>query len=436
MNTKIDELFSELYPNNPDALSLEINRLYFESLYESFKNPMDKDSILFDGENNSQIIPLPLASEEDLRNISVKDYNSLEEPDVDALSYFGLALCKMQAGLGTSVQRDDLIKKYDNRLTLGSKGTDLFIKEGARHISLAQKQLEIAYDISKKKIFSYVAFVNLVNSETKNAVDKVWDKISLTSKKSYRSIFSGHCLIKYNDIDQLMVPTIDSFSSELTTERVAPAGHAFLGFFEILKLYRMNNAQVKSEIYAIGNGEDIKSNPDLKILSWMIKEDIPVVMITTTKQEKDKKGGQLAVVRGDTPSVTIIEKAQAQKAGQIELFENLGLQNEDKKSLFNTNIVLINKKSLKNILNEIELTLYEFSKVISPDLIKNIKIQSEKEYIQLEGALGSVLLNLDKYCRENLSKNLISFLNLSEVERSRFFMPIKKREDFERMFKN
>jgi len=180
----------------------------------------------------------------------------------------------------------------------------------------------------------------------------------------------------------------------------------------------------------IGNGEDLNSTPDNKILSWVVEKEIPLTMITTTKLEKDKKGGQISVVTGDVDYVTIIEKAQAEKANQLSYFEQLGLRKKDQKSLFNTNIVVINARALKDKLNKLDIGQDQFSQIISPDLIKNNKTQNGKTYTQLEGAIGSTMLNLDKYFRLNLGESILSFLNLDPVTREKFFIPIKMIEDF------
>ena len=74
--------------------------------------------------------------------------------------------------------------------------------------------------------------------------------------------------------------------------------------------------------------------------------------------------------------------------------------------------------------------------IITPDVIQNTKTQDGKKYIQLEGALGSVMLNFDKYIRINYNKQAVHFLNLDESERSNFFCPIKTMDDFEKIFIN
>jgi hypothetical protein len=68
----------------------------------------------------------------------------------------------------------------------------------------------------------------------------------------------------------------------------------------------------------------------------------------------------------------------------------------------------------------------------SPDLIKNKK----EDFIQLESALGSVLLNLDRNARRKFGRRVVHFLNLDNDDRENFFRPLKKREDYEEVSQN
>ena len=65
-----------------------------------------------------------------------------------------------------------------------------------------------------------------------------------------------------------------------------------------------------------------------------------------------------------------------------------------------------------------------------PNLIKNIKAQDQRKFTQLEGALGSVFLNLDAYWRENFNEPLVHILNIPVKYRTRFFSPIKTAFDY------
>jgi hypothetical protein len=427
------EKIEKFYNSFSDEKSKEINVLYFKSLYEKFRNHESIDIILNEpGLNDSPVIPFPVASEEELSLVTVQDYEGLSLTISKNLKEYELCICKMQAGLGTSVKRDDLIAKFTDRSELGSKGTDLFINYDGKTLSIAEVQLLLAEKRKDEGVFKSISFQNLLNSETENAVNSIWENQHPIKNSTYNKIFKQNGLSRKKEINQLMMPTIDENKS-ITFDRVAPAGHAFLGFYEILELFRSDNTA--NEILVIGNGEDLKSTPDNKILSWVAENEIPLIMMTTTKLNKDKKGGQLAVVNENKPYITIVEKAQAERANQLELFEELGLRSDDKRSLFNTNIVIVNKKALKEIFNQkLDLPEEEFIKIISPDLIKNIKEQDGKKFTQLEGAIGSTILNLDKYFRQSHSTPLVSFLNLAPESRETFFMPIKKREDFDQIY--
>jgi hypothetical protein len=411
---------------------ISINSLYFNSLLDQI-NVLKESVELSTEEKTTAVKPLPICSEDEMKVLTIQDYEELSSENEVDLKATSLIICKMQAGLGTSVKRDDLLKKYSSRVKLGSKGTDLFILYNDHYHSLAEVQLFIAEDIASKKRFKSVEFLNLMNSETSDAVMDIWGKNHPGYNKTFQEVFSSLGLKRLKEINQLMMPTIDE-RGELTDERLAPGGHAFLGFYFLWSCFHQ---KIRNDaIVAIGNGEDIRSLPDDKIFSWVEHNDVPVVMVTTTKLEKDKKGGQIAIVNDSTPFVSIIEKAQAEKNDQLEYFEKLGLRDGDKRSLFNTNIVILNLKALnKRLLKLANISSEDFAALISPALIQNTKVQNGKKFVQLEGAIGSSLLNLDKYFRQNHNESIVSFLNLAPENRERFFMPIKKRKDFDEIYR-
>ena len=383
----------------------EVNRIYFEALLQKFRNQKVQDISIFHPVERPDSKVYPHAILDNKKLMPIKQYSELSA-EKQILS--DLVLIKMHAGIGSSVDRLDHLKAHSSRSSLGAKGTDLFVKGK----SLAELQIEQVRILNKSPNFKKVFLKNLVNEETREVVENL----------------SQNCEVNLPVITQFKMPTIDQ-TGEISLERLAPGGHAFLGFYLLLDL--LKNPVTEDQIVAIGNGEDLNSTPDLKILNWMEKEQVPICMITTNKTVRDKKGGQLAVVKEEIPFLTIVEKAQAERANQLEYFEALGLREEDDFSLFNTNIVLINTKIMSKLIQEEGLTESEFIEIITPDLIKNLKTQDGKEFIQLEGAIASVMLNIDKYFREKKEKQLIQFLNLNEVEREQFFIPIKKMEDFE-----
>lgn len=427
------ELIKKKYKDQFPSGIININIKYFETLYAKFVDNESVELVMNESGNNANCFPLPILSKAELSTLPIQNYEDLKDYESSRLKDFTLEICKMQAGLGTSVKRLDLLKKYSHRKELGAKGTDLFITYEGKKASIAEVQLLLAEKYITEKIVNKVKFKNLVNSETKKAVEEIWKLKHPQSSDNYATCFNSATLSQEESIDQLMMPTIDNLG-QITFEREAPAGHAFLGFYELMQIFSSSN--IDSSVLCIGNGEDLKSNPDQKILNWMVDKEIPIAMITTTKLPKDKKGGQIALVKEEAFSyLTIIEKAQAQKANQLNYFEELGLREGDERSLFNTNIVLINKKVLKQKFNSnLKISIEDFSKIIAPELIKNTKEQNGKSFIQLEGAIGSTLLNLDKYFRLNFKENLVHFLNLAPENREKFFLPIKKRADFNEIY--
>lgn len=395
--------------SNVDSFSLKANRMYFEALLKSFQENAKKDIKIHQPEKNIHSEVIPFAILDPAKLPVIQDYAGLKDVS-PKLKDFKLTIIKMHAGLGTSVKRKEYLKEIAGRDKLGSKGTDLFIEVEGKNTSIADLQLKQIKILNDSKTFQQVTLQNLVNEETADEVNKLRSP-----------------LIKEN-ILQLKVPTIDE--GEVSTERLAPAGHAFLGFSLLLDLFKQDSVQ--DEIVVIGNGEDLNSTPDAKVFSWMVEKKIPICMITTTKLEKDKKGGQISKVVGSVYEyVTIIEKAQAEKAGQLEYFSELGLRPGDERSLFNTNIVVINKKILKERLESLQISEEKFLEIITPDLIKNIKPQDGKDFIQLEGAIGSTILNLDQFFRLQSGQEVVAFLNLDPKARENFFIPLKTMDDFE-----
>lgn len=428
---KLKEYIKQYYENLNSSKFLDLNILYFELLYQKFQINKESTLTLADSVNRSNVFPYAIATQEIKKNLPLTNYSDLENQSISNSKDINLCICKMQAGLGSNVKRDDLLEKYSKRKTMGAKGTDLFISYLGKMLSIAEVQLIMA--IENSEVYHKVSYVNMVNEETLEAVIGVWNRVHPELNIIYKDLFTTNNRAYYPEIFQMMMPTLEFKSLNFTFDRKAPAGHGFLGFYKIVEILRAKT--VEDEVFVIGNGEDLKSTPDQKIISWVMENDIPIVMMTTTKLEKDKKGGQLAIVMEESPYITIVEKAQAERAGQLEYFEQLGLREGDDISLFNTNIVIINQKALKSLFNKyLDISEEEFLENITPELIKNIKIQNQEKYIQLEGALGSVILNLDKLFRRLYGQHVVHFLNLEPKFREHFFLPIKNREDFDEIY--
>ncbi|POB13195.1 UTP--glucose-1-phosphate uridylyltransferase [Halobacteriovorax sp. DA5] len=371
---------------------------YFEGLLSQL-NEKAEQLIIATPENDTGVYPTAIAPRKLLRDeLPFHSYEDIKQRySTKEVVDCTLWLRKMHGGLGSSLDRSDYLKKYGRSIP-GSKSTDLYIEtEQFGAISLAEAQIIQAS--KKASSFRKVVLQDLVNNDVKPILDEMW--------KKYEHLLNDN-FSRLDSVIQQKLPTIKD--GRLSLERLAPAGHGIFGY-EVFKGPRPEGENI---IACIGNGEDLSSTPDRAIVNWMLTENIPVVMVTTTKTERDMKGGQIALkVEGGKTYLTIVEKAQAEQAGQLEYFEKLGLREEDEDAFFNTNLVLVNFNALADC------------KIALPDLIENQK----GEFVQLEGAMGSVLLNSDKNYRKS-GKMLVHILNVNKENRTKFFNPIKKMDDF------
>src|SRR3989344_5311763 len=356
----------------------------------------------------------------------------------------------MDGGLGTSVKRQAYLEII-GLTQIGAKATDLFLDiklpgmAEPEKVSIAEiKLLRVIKDAPQ---FDSVVFQPLVNKDSAPSYqdllksiylkDRVNPAIPQESKRTYRQVMeqTGVRLLPGEDemLYQMDLPVIDRETSQLTDRFAAPGGHGQWGvrlLSDALKFEVLTDG--KTYIRAFYNGDGIANIPDASIIGWMVRDKVPIVMISTTKAGLDKKGGQLGIQILDDGIVRpqILELAQAKKAGKDheKLFSAIGLPglhdvpgmdaggnataytNEVNQQYFNTNTAILNYNILTPILKALaRLKNVEFEgeplsgqelieRVISPDLIENVKEKPDsKQYTQLEGAIGSTLLNLDAF---------------------------------------
>jgi hypothetical protein len=419
----------------------ETNWDYFLSLYRAYTGPRPAQAISIRVNKETKLegpvaISTALASKEEMKDLPHREYVEINQiPKYAAASKKAAVwMKKMQAGTGSSVLRKKHVSESLGipleQVREGAKGTDLFVKISGSDgktilVPLAELQIRQLILAQKREEFGAVIFHDIVSSETLDAVEKIWASPSLSFESSPYIQRGGRTL-------QGLIPTLDE-EGNVSLNRLAPGGHALFGLDSLraaLSEKTIPRIPGFSTIGAIGNGEDLSSTPDKYIVGWMIEEKIPIAMVTTEKTELDMKGGQLMLVRNPKGStyVMLLETAQAKAAGQLELFENLGLRPNDGKAFFNTNIALFNYDILAPILLKLreDIGEAELSQIIAPDLILNKK----EKYTQLEGALGSSLLNLDRFWREKYGEPLVQFINIDREHRTDFFSPIKTAFDF------
>ena len=451
----------------------EINFKYLQVLMnaygESKSSKTDSSVIVIaDHENLAQalgkttmVVPTAIASKSLMRSVPVTDYATIvakkseyeaATPDVK------FWVKKLMAGTGSGIVRVEFLKDVYQKLgktgsiKIGSKGTDLHAEiniDGQTYL-LNIAELQILQLLAQSDKYKQVIFHDVVSNETQQSIETTWTKPSpLLHGQTLSGLAAQKGEVRSGPTVQFHIPTIGE-SGSLTKERLAPAGH---GLFAIEAVYAtLNNKLPKTKkgeslIGVIGNGEDLMSTPSSDIVGWMAKEQLPLVMVTTEKTALDKQGGQIAIGFNSKGQeyVTIVEKAQAETAAknghpeQTDLFAALGLRPKDNKAMFNTNMVIVNYNALQPKLAQLAQKVGGNEKLlalIAPDLITNTKKQKsadgvEKSFVQLEGAMGSVVLKLDRLYRETFNgEPLVHFLNIGKDHRTQYFAPIKSGFDF------
>jgi UTP--glucose-1-phosphate uridylyltransferase len=125
------------------------------------------------------------------------------------------------------------------------------------------------------------------------------------------------------------------------------------------------------EILFVSNVDNLGAAVDLRILDYMLRDDIPFLMEVTPKTAADTKGGTLYQEKG---RIKLLEVA---KVPPEHIAEFCGQQ---KFKVFNTNNIWINLVRLKELLEKGPLDL---------DVIANRKIVKGQPVLQLETAIGT-----------------------------------------------
>lgn len=374
-----------------------------------------------------------------------------------------LTLNPMNGGIGTSLNREEYLKKIwpligrKVPVRLGAKGSDLFFeveiagKSGLVSISEAK----ILRAIHERGKYRETILEELASSDTAPSVRQVLGATNLFhrlgvksrwGRLNYSQIFSKTPGLALKPVRvQAALPTLNA-KGWISVKRKAPGGHGFWG-----QRFLLSNE--KNGIHAIYNEDGINNTVDPVIVGWIAAEKIPVVILTTTKTGLDKKGGLLGVIKSGRENVRkeILEEAQARSTGQVKIFEEMGITKGKKGGqFFNTNTALINYAALSPLMKDLTRILgrKKIEEIVTPRLIQNKK----GGYIQLEGALGSSILNLDGFLQTSKDASVrralknhrmlgrdgrVSFLrilNAGVEHRVKFFTPIKTARDFRLQF--
>lgn len=376
----------------------------------------------------------------------------------------------MNGGLGSSVSRKTYLEQVAGRSELGAKGTDLFFdvtvqgfnadgsaRETVEQISVTELKYIQALRAAGK--YSNIIVQELVNEDSVGPMNKfldetiyLFDRIDQrpgAPKRTYRQIIQETEGIELAStmIMQGALPVIDAAKNELTFDYSAPGGHGQLGSMVLQEALTADLPEGVVVIRAVFNGDGPNNTISEDIAGFMARERIPIVMISTTKTSLDKKGGLIGVEEMDNGKIKtqMLELAQAKSNKQEALFTAMGLtEGEQGGQYFNTNIAAVNYTALQPFLRELKEIIGEnaFNEIVTPDLIPNEKKKGERRIVQLEGAMGSALLNLNGFVTTTENPQvqalmqkygfarLLTVVNTDETSRTKFFTPIKFAYDF------
>ncbi len=464
LNLFIDEALQKVQGENFSSQSQKNDILYYQKFMEMLVFPEK-----YEGQQQNLIIDenfYPSATSLAVRQkMGAEEYSTLEnqiETYSKAASSTILILNPLNGGLGTSVKRQTYLDSLSQSTQIGrnlitghvkiaTKGSDLYVQIGTKLVSVSALKLERILTAISSGAYASVIMQQLTSSESEREVQEMFNSQAVPSASSssshlptYRQKLTSDSSRVSDSMIQSMFPVIsvDPAGNPLALDptRKAPGGHAQFGFKMI-----MEALAGKTGVAVFYNEDGLNNLPDPIMIGWMAHNRVPFAMVTTTKTGVDMKGGQLGIARNVAGQeyVDILEYGQVSPS-QKKLFEQTGLDDSARNpQYFNTNMVLINYDVLVPIINAIEKNYPgKLAEIIMPTLIKNKK----GSYIQLEGAIGSVILNLNKWLttseqgqkilayfhstynidtqRESL-KAPLRIINLSKQQRTAFFTPIK-----------
>jgi UTP--glucose-1-phosphate uridylyltransferase len=275
-------------------------------------------------------------------------YDSLKAPERDhleaALARF--AVCKLNGGLGT---------------TMGCRGAKsaIVVREKKTFLDLTIDQVG---ELNKK--YQVDIPLLLMNSfrthdETERLIGKYLGNpeiLTFFQNQFPRLLEGGGGLLD-----------LDKFGSDVWY----PPGHGDLYSCLADQGYLERLLADGREILFVSNVDNLGAVADLRILDYMLREDIPFLMEVTQKTAADTKGGTLYQEKG---RIKLLEVANVPPE---HIAEFCGQQ---KFKIFNTNNIWINLVHLKELLKEGPLDL---------DVIVNRKMVKGQSVLQLETAVGT-----------------------------------------------
>ncbi len=405
----------------PSNVSAEINafqlpdteRRYVASLLRDYRNP-HRRRLRIQGGNFMPASIFPREQQKKL--LGIVDYDS----EIAARREYRRSArnvilwhSPLDAGLGSTVGIEMGTKATHLVFNVQLEGYDRDGNRTSRTVPLSiteLKFLQLLMD-AERESYGRVILEEVVNQDSRGHIqallektyifDRLDERIPESEKRSYRELFAQMENVELKpEVVVAYMPTIDVETDRLTVERQATGGHGYVGTLALQDALSVELPTGKTLIRTIYNGDEVSNTPDESIVNWMVEKRVPIAMITTPRTGIDSKGGLIGIeVVNERERPQIYELAQAKASGEEIPFYEVGLGAESKEQEWNTNTVLINYSVLTPFLRKLKDIISEdlFTQIIAPDLIENEKEQNGKRFIQLEGAMGSAILNLNGF---------------------------------------
>jgi len=439
---------------------------YAKGLRDQYDNPARKNHTI-----GVDFIPSSLMTDQERSEVlGVVQYADIKgnELYLEQAKQTHLVVHPMDAGLGSSVKRDTYLESLGSNVDrgsligIGSKSTDLYFTvpqpDGSfLYMSIAAIKLE---RIAKEAhMYGGVSISPIVNSDSYTAMASIYlqqtaESLVTGSKQTYTDYLAEKNTVLNAWHMQGDLPTLDVQTKQFTNEHTAPGGHGQAG---VMILHDIMNApdEGTTKVHAIFNGDGPNNFVTPEMVSYTA-ENAGIVMLNTTRTPVDVKGGIIGgeVHPDGTLTPQILEIAQAKAAGQQTTFMDLGLKTENLpeemqqqhqtgEQYFNTNIALMNESVLRPFLQQLKKEVGEdlFAQLLTPELILNRKEKNGKQFDQLEGALGSLILRLNALVQTNEhvsriwnevsgGKTFLKIVNTQPEDRDETFLPNKFPIDF------
>ena len=322
---------------------------YSRDLWKTFlrlyRNPSaDRPKLIIKTRNNQgNFYPSALLTEDQRRDLlGAQDYETIvEEMRADeAKRVYEIRLGNLDAGLGTSLERESYVKKFWGRNELGAKGTDLGFEGiyGEKIVSVAEvKLLRLIQEVQRREYHGKVVFQPIVSDDSKPSYETLLERPYLpdllegkliAEARSYKQILDESGIEVRMQVAPFY-PSLDAQTKEVTYARESSASHGEWGFKYLRGALDHDYASEESNIVvAFYNGDGTNNMPDRYIVEWMLKRNVPLAMVSTTKTGIDRKGGMIGVefLADGKVTVRMLELNSAKNNQQETVFQEVGLK--------------------------------------------------------------------------------------------------------------